>query len=96
MSATMQPAIGPTNGTRRGRTNTGARRARRTKAQMAAAVALNEPKLVDLRPAAIVRGDPATDFAATTIAQLVGKDPAVRRRAAQLIGAVCSELLKAA
>ncbi len=93
MSATMQqPAIGPTNGTRRGRPNTGAKRTRRTKAQMAAANAPNP----GAEASAIVRGDPATDFAATTIAQLVGKDPAVRRRAAQLIGAVCSELLKAA
>jgi hypothetical protein len=72
----------------------GSGRTRRTRAQIAAAP--GEPAATTGDLGTIVRGDPATLFAAQTIAQLASKETAVRKRAAQMIGAVCAEMLKAA
>ncbi len=98
MSATMQPAIGPTNGTRRGRPNTGAKRTRRTKAQIAAAREAGAPIAPHATEAAkrLAIPDAATEFAARVAADLATQEIWVRDKAAVLLRSFCSALLKAA
>ncbi len=95
MSATMQPAIGPTNGTRRGRPNTGAKRTRRTKAQIAAAAQEAAPHAATVTKR-IAMPDAATEFAARVTADLATQEVWVRDKAAVLLRSFCSALLKGA
>ncbi len=97
MSATMQqPATGPTNGTRRGRPNTGAKRTRRTKAQIAAAAQEASAPHATEAAKRIAMPDAATEFAARVAADLATQEVWVRDKAAILLRSFCSALLKAA
>lgn len=96
MSGTTQEQI---NGTgKRGRPFKvgGTKRVRPSKAQIEAAARAADSGTVLSTGVVPARAMTATELAASIVAQLIGSEVWVRNRAAEIVGAVCAGILKAA